>query len=110
MGWCPSARRCAGTAGRARRRAASTPDLPRGAPALALSSPWPRRLHPPQAALHKSLAHREYPHQPHADCFAQPKVISGPSTRALGAGAPPPPENATGGCFRGVLQYVMQYA
>ena len=57
------------------------------------------------AEMHKTLAHHEYSRQPHAQCIAKPKVLSGgpPHLRAA------PPENE-GECFRGVLEYVMRYA
>ena len=59
------------------------------------------------AAMHKTLAHHEYPRQLHAQCFGKPKVISGGSPHNFKAAAPPENE---GECYRGVLEYFMRYA
>ena len=58
------------------------------------------------AAMHKSLAHREYPRQPHAQCISGPKVVGGGSPHFKAAA----PENIEGECYRGVLEYFMRYA
>jgi hypothetical protein len=58
------------------------------------------------AAMHKSLGHREYLRQPHAQCVSGPTVISGGSPHVKAA----LPGNPQGECYRGVLEYFMRYA